>query len=175
MKQMENSFVEINGKFLNIIKPQIIKNCAIASLDIGSKSKCKETISISVITKSEMAELNKQFLQENHPTDVLAFPYSESWFFGRPVKNTKRNGEQENHLGDIFICFPIVEEQSKTLNTGLNLEINIMVAHGTLHLLGYDHETPDGQKEMIEKTVEIIKHLKLDHIKAKLSLEERNE
>ncbi len=175
MKQMENSFVEINGKFLNIIKPQIIKNCVIASLDIGSKSECKETISISVITKSKMAELNKQFLQENHPADVLAFPYSESWFFGRPVKNTKRNGEQENHLGDIFICFPIVEEQSKTLNTGLNLEINIMVAHGTLHLLGYDHATPDGQKEMIEKTVEIIKHLKLDHIKAKLSLEERNE
>ena len=91
------------------------------------------------------------------------------------MKNTKRDGEQKNHLGDIFLCFPIVEEQSKTLNTGLNLEINIMVAHGTLHLLGYDHETSDDQKEMIEKTVEIIKHLKLDHIKAKLSLEKRNE
>ena len=55
-----------------------------------------------------------------------------------------------------------------------SIGLNIILAHGVLHLLGYDHKNKIMKQKMIIKTVEIIKHLKLDHIKAKLSLEGRN-
>jgi probable rRNA maturation factor len=174
---MDKIFIEIETKYKTEIDYDDINKCVQVALDLGSDFLCKDSLSISIIDELEIKKLNKEFLNKNHPTDVLSFPYSSNWSFGIKKNEDKDlfTGGQENYLGDIFICFKKIKMQANDYKISLNLEQNIIIAHGVLHLLGYDHFTKNEEKEMSEKTVNIIKHLKLDHIKAKLSLEKRNE
>ena len=80
--------------------------------------------------------LNKKFLNKNSSTDVLAFPTTQNWSKGIRNSNDKDNFNDEGHLGDIFISFENIVIQSKLYMTGADLELNIILAHGILHLLG---------------------------------------
>ena len=78
-------------------------------------------------------------------------------------------------MGDVFISFEKIIEHSKLYKTEKNLELNIILAHGILHLLGYDHYDESSRIKINQLTVDIIKNLKLDYKKAEKSLELRNE
>lgn len=172
---MNKIFVEVYKEFkpdIDIIK---VKECIKASLDLGSDFSCNDSVSISVVDKQKIKNLNEEFLNDNHLTDVLSFPYSSNWNLGINKKVDLQVKDQESYLGDIFICFEKIKTQADDYNIDLNLELNIIIAHGVLHLLGFDHFDKLEEEKMIKKTIKIIKYLKLDHIKAKLSLETRNE
>ena len=76
-----------------------------------------------------MQSLNRKHRQQDYPTDVLAFPMGE--FPGIP----------EVFLGDVVICLPIAISQAPAYGNTPDQEILRLIIHGTLHLLGYDHET----------------------------------
>lgn len=89
--------------------------------------------------KDESRALNKQYREKDYPTDVLSFPFNEDV------------PEEGFYLGDIFICFPIAEEQAKENGITLEEELFTLMLHGVLHLAGYDHEIDSGEMMELQK------------------------
>jgi probable rRNA maturation factor len=83
----------------------------------------------------ELRKLNKQFLQKDYATDVLSFP----------------SGSAEGDLGDIAISVDRAAEQASGFGHSLLEEIQILMLHGVLHLLGLDHESDSGEMSRAEK------------------------
>ncbi len=104
----------------------------------------KKTIELIFVNSKEMQELNKNFRQVDKTTDVLSFPLD--FMDGFP-------------LGSVVINIELAKNKAKEFSHSLDDEIKLMFIHGTLHLLGYDHEKDDG--EMREKEIELIKKFEL--------------
>jgi len=98
-------------------------------------------IVIKLGDKEESRALNAQYLQRDYPTDVLSFPFKE---------NIPGEGY---YLGDIFICYPIAEEQAKENDISPEQALFTLMLHGVLHLSGYDHETDAGEMQKIQEQV----------------------
>ncbi|MGO9290450.1 MAG: rRNA maturation RNase YbeY [Polyangia bacterium] len=82
---------------------------------------------------AELRRLNCKFLGKDYPTDVLSFPGPGP------------------HLGDIAISFPRARAQALAFGHGTEQEIQILMLHGLLHLLGMDHATDGGRMARVEK------------------------
>jgi len=101
-------------------------------------------IELVLTTDKEIQELNKIYRNKDKPTDVLSFPLEE--MPGMP-------------LGSIIISVDTAKRVANELGHSIEDEIKLLFIHGLLHLLGYDHETDNG--EMREKEAEIIKKFNL--------------
>jgi probable rRNA maturation factor len=94
-----------------------------------------------VITSAEAIQaLNQQFVGKDAPTDVLAFPTSDD--------PTATEPGEPPYLGDVIIAYPVAEEQASQAGHTTLSELQLLTIHGVLHLLGYDHATPDQKAEM---------------------------
>lgn len=96
-------------------------------------------VNISFIDNKNMAVLHKKYLHENGTTDVLSFPIDEL----KSIKSSKikfKNPDNITRLGDIVISFPQAEKQAKESSTTVIAEINKLIEHGLLHVLGIHHE-----------------------------------
>ncbi len=102
-------------------------------------------LSILITDDSEIHELNKTYRGVDRPTDVLAFPQSEDVPSPTPSSSL---------LGDVVISYETAARQAVEQNHSLGKEIFILLAHGIIHLLGYDHETSEKDREFTERKVE---------------------
>jgi len=93
-------------------------------------------LTIRIVDEEEGAALNEQYREKQGATNVLSFPY-------QPMP-----GVASRLLGDIVICAPIVEKEAEEHNKPLISHWAHMVIHGTLHLLGYNHEVESEAIEM---------------------------
>lgn len=111
-----------------------------------SKMKVHAQADLSVIFVDEeaIAELNKRWMDESGPTDVLSFPMDEL----RPGDNSDLAADAL--LGDIVICPQVAKSQAATANKAFEAEINLLLVHGFLHLIGYDHAEPVEHKAMFD-------------------------
>jgi probable rRNA maturation factor len=104
-----------------------------------------------VVTGDEAVRtLNREHLGIDEPTDVLSFAAREP---GDPTVPSlalppELEAEMANYLGDIIIAFPYAERQAAHYGAALAAELRLLVVHGTLHLLGYDHHTPTAEAAM---------------------------
>jgi len=105
-------------------------------------------LSLSLVGKTRMRSLNRRYRGRDYPTDVLAFPMESM-------------GEQtEIFLGDVVICLPIAIGQASRFGNSADQEILRLLIHGTLHLLGYDHEqSPREAARMQRKERAIVQKL----------------
>jgi probable rRNA maturation factor len=114
-------------------------------------------VAVVLVGPKEMADYNERFMNRRGPTDVLAFPLEE-FRPGRPPV-TEPNGPPLN-LGDVFICPSVVRDNSEAAGVAFDDEMALMVVHGLLHLLGYDH-TRDEDAERMElrerRLLELVK------------------
>lgn len=94
-------------------------------------------ISIKFVNDEEMTEYNKLYNGYAKSTDVLSFVGA--------VTNPQTG---RLILGDILINFPFIQKSAIESNLNPQSELTLMVIHGTLHLLGYDHDTPENKKSM---------------------------
>ena len=170
-----NIHIDIKNEFKKNIYKDGLLLCASQAMKIGSNSLCDDSLSISITDSEALKTLNKKYLGEDKATDVLSFPNKLNWNEGIEDNHIEDNFNNENYLGDVFISFEKVIEHSKLYKTEKNLELNIILAHGILHLLGYDHYDESSRIKINQLTVDIIKNLKLDYKKAEKSLELRNE
>lgn len=104
------------------------------------KKRLENNMSIIFVEDKEIHEMNYKYRGKNYITDVLSFP-----------------SEEEDYLGDIFISIDQASRQAKEINNTLLQEICFLSVHGYLHLIGYDHQNPEEEKEMILKQKEILK------------------
>ncbi|MFF0293995.1 rRNA maturation RNase YbeY [Kitasatospora sp. NPDC004615] len=101
-------------------------------------------LSVIIYDSESMAELHVQWMDLPGPTDVMSFPMDEL----RPGKE----GEDlpEGLLGDIVLCPEVAKQQGLAAPTkhSMDEELQLLTVHGVLHVLGYDHEEPDEEREM---------------------------
>ncbi len=103
-----------------------------------------------VITSDEAVQsLNRDFRGVDAPTDVLSFAAQES-LDTEPhvVLPPELAAELDRHLGDVVIAYPYAEHQAQRFGNSVAAELRLLAIHGTLHLLGYDHATPDDEEAM---------------------------
>jgi probable rRNA maturation factor len=96
-------------------------------------------ITLLLTNDDQLKSLNKTFRGIDAPTDVLSF---------EPGNAMPGMEEDESYLGDIVISVPAAEKQAKEGGHSLKAELQLLTVHGTLHLLGFDHEDPDEKDRM---------------------------
>lgn len=109
-------------------------------------------MSVFLVDVDTMADLNGRFLSKDGPTDVLAFPIDT-------YANECEDDEADDVpvlLGDVFLC-PAVAKENASWHTGeYESELDLLVVHGTLHLLGYDHKWEKDAVRMETRECEIL-------------------
>ncbi len=115
-------------------------------------------VSVMIVDNSYIQELNLIYRQQNRPTDVLSFAMNE---LGEDEPDYDFGGDV-NVLGDIVVSLEQAQVQSEEYGHSLNRELGYLVAHGMLHLLGYDHETEDEKKLMRNLEDKIMQSVKLE-------------
>ena len=112
-----------------------------------------------VITDDEtIQQLNKTYRGEDEPTDVLAF---------HMLPNSGQEPEQSfisppdgiHHLGEVVISYPKAVQQAQEQGHSVMRELALLIIHGVLHLLGYDHEQPQERERMRARENEILEKL----------------
>ncbi len=99
---------------------------------------------LRLVDEAAMETLHVQWMDLPGPTDVMSFPMDEL----RPGRDGSE--PQEGVLGDIVLCPSVAAKQAREAGHATEEELLLLTTHGILHLLGYDHATPEEEKEMFE-------------------------
>lgn len=118
-----------------------------------AKARGAAAFAVSVVGDRKIRSLNRQYRDRDAVTDVLSFGYDE----GEGEYDVNEDGELVRQLGDLVICLPQVKRQAKRIGRTVRAEFALMVVHGTLHLLGYDHETMAQERRMFGLQHEVLR------------------
>ncbi|HLQ72384.1 MAG TPA: rRNA maturation RNase YbeY [Bacillota bacterium] len=109
-------------------------------------------VSINFVSNKEIQELNRNYRQQDRPTDVISFALQERVEGELPIV-----GEDiPLVLGDIVISIDKATEQAEDYDHSFERELSFLTIHGFLHLLGYDHLHEKEEKAMFQKQEEIL-------------------
>lgn len=110
-------------------------------------------MSLVLVGVGDMQRYNERFMDREGPTDVLAFPL-EHLHPGQPPA-IEPNGPPLN-LGDVFVCPRVVRANADAAGVPFADELSLMVVHGVLHLLGYDHFDDEEAAAMEAREAELL-------------------
>jgi probable rRNA maturation factor len=114
------------------------------------------TMSVVVTDNETVQGLNRAYRGIDAPTDVLSFDN---------VPDPDFPGEEvSRHLGDVIIAYPVAEKQAAAGGHTVLEEVLLLTIHGTLHLLGFDHDTPANKEKMWVAQGRVMAALDLAHI-----------
>ena len=125
-------------------------------------------VSVLFVGEGTMTDLNERFLDGSGPTDVLAFPLDDEPLPGgrHPDEGGRGPGtpagddEPPLILGDVLVCPAVAERQAKELGRSLDDELALLVVHGVLHLLDYDHAETDEAARMRQRETELLERFR---------------
>lgn len=137
-------FLDFAELYADLLDHSQIENCVLTTLEYQGVSTDTD-LSIIVDNGPRIRQLNQEFMGIDAPTDVLAFPA------GHLDPDTGRV-----YLGDVIISLPQAKNQADQAGHSLAAEINLLVVHGVLHLLEYDHDEPDGKAKMWSAQTQIL-------------------
>ncbi|MGA4719363.1 rRNA maturation RNase YbeY [Fictibacillus nanhaiensis] len=109
-------------------------------------------VSITIVSKERIQEINKEYRQKDSITDVISFAMEEMGEDETEIIG----GEETRFLGDIIICLDVAKEQAEEYGHSLEREMGFLAVHGFLHLLGYDHMNDEDEKRMFGRQEEIL-------------------
>jgi probable rRNA maturation factor len=109
-----------------------------------------DSLAVRFVSDREMRRLNATFRGRDKATDVLTFPGDLRAPDAPEPSGEPPAGPLAGHLGDVAISVPTARRQARELGHGADRELRILLLHGLLHCLGYDHETDDGTMERLE-------------------------
>jgi probable rRNA maturation factor len=121
-------------------------------------------MSLMFVDSQTIAEFNERFLGGSGPTDVLAFPMDDELpprgrhpdQGGRGPGAPAEAGEPPALLGDVVVCPAIAHRQAAEHGVAIDDELALLVVHGVLHLLDYDHAEPDETEVMLRREQELL-------------------
>src|SRR5579859_2601460 len=139
------------------------------------------TLSLVITDDAEMQTLNRQYRQQDKTTDVLSFPLLDEPLVNAPADQLwqfeggfqeadarEEHSDNSSHptfitpadlptnLGDIVISWPTVRRQAEQAGHSATYELLYLLAHGTLHLVGYDDQTEEGYSAMVRLQASIL-------------------
>ena len=129
-------FVEISDRFAAQVESSLIERAVkttLAHLSVPEDT----SLTIAITDDQQVQELNRKFRGVDNPTDVLSFPAGHV---------DPENGT--TYLGDVIISYPQAMIQAKSRGHTTECELQLLVVHGTLHLLGHDHAEPAEKASM---------------------------
>ena len=104
-------------------------------------ARARGSVTLVLVGDAAMRRMNRDWRGQDYATDVLSFPADDD---GPRVRG------QQRHLGDIVIATGVAARQAREAGHGYGTELKVLALHGLLHLLGYDHETDEGQMRRAE-------------------------
>ena len=110
-------------------------------------------LTVVITDDKSVRSLNCRFRQIDSVTDVLSFPASST---------PQLSAGEEEYVGDIVIAYPYVLEEARKSDISVRDLLSMLVVHGTLHLLGYDHDRPATWKTMWALQSAALKALGID-------------
>ncbi len=128
-------------------------------------------LSVRVVGNAESRRLNRAYRGKDQPTNVLSFGTEKGTFTfsgngavrrpGVPGRSSPAAGENVNvpFFGDLVVCAPVVAREAREQGKSREAHWAHMIVHGTLHLLGYDHERDTDAKRMERREIAILKQL----------------
>jgi len=153
------------------LRPWLTRLVAALAPEAGS-------LGVRFASDREVRRANRDFRGKDRPTDVLSFPgdgpdeHGLTDEHGPTRTNTDLNGRSgprpcpsvespcssvspcrpgQGHLGDVLISLPTARRQAAAAGHSVERELRVLLLHGVLHCLGYDHETDDGAMERLER------------------------
>jgi probable rRNA maturation factor len=112
-------------------------------------------VTVCLVSDAEIAGMNQSFRKKHGPTDVLSFPAVNARQPKRskrlPVSSSPDSWNGDASLGDIAIAPAVAKRNAKYYGRTLPAELKILILHGVLHLLGFDHEADRGEMDRTEK------------------------
>jgi probable rRNA maturation factor len=121
-------------------------------------------VSVLLVDADTMAALHQQWMDLPGPTDVMAFPMDVA---EGPSSRTERHDPSAPPstdedpaaamLGDVVLCPAVAADQASSAGHSTEAELQLLCAHGILHLLGYDHGEPDDEREMFELQAAVLR------------------
>ncbi len=104
-------------------------------------------LTVRIVDEPEMAALNARYRHQSGPTNILSFPFEAP------------PGVDLNLLGDLVIAAPVVQREAREQGKTDTAHWAHMIVHGTLHLLGYDHQQPAEAEDMEAREIHILQKL----------------
>lgn len=108
-----------------------------------------DALTVCLVTDNEMARWNRAYRGKNRPTDVLSFPANDS--LPQRRRRAKGGACTAMYLGDIAIAPAVARRNALRFGHEFHDELRILILHGVLHLMGYDHETDKGEMDRREQ------------------------
>jgi probable rRNA maturation factor len=126
-----------------------------------------DSVTVCFAADADMARWNRTYRAKSGSTDILSFPARSNGAGARILRRLKARGARAraakpkaaDYLGDIAISPVVARRNAERFGRSLALELRILILHGVLHLLGYDHETDSGEMERYE--IELRSRFKL--------------
>jgi probable rRNA maturation factor len=148
-KKRSMIYLSIDEAFEKSVESALLEQTAAAVLAEQSDGKTVD-LTIAIQDDQQLHDLNLQFLGIDAPTDVLSFPAEEM---------DPETGHL--YLGDIIISLPRAASQAESAGHPLQNELQLLVIHGILHLLGHDHATPEMKAEMWQLQSHLLEKLSI--------------
>jgi probable rRNA maturation factor len=151
----------------------------LARLVMDAEGVEESEVSLLLVNRAVMSDLNGRYMGEDGPTDVLAFPIDgPSPASGPPdgpvgprgFASDRLAGDEDDDLdladeedddapwllGDVVLCPAYAAEQARQAGQGLEAELELLTVHGILHLCGFDHAEPQEEQAMRARTDELL-------------------
>ena len=110
-------------------------------------------LSIVITDSRAIKAMNSRYAKVNAPTDVLSFPAERA---------LHASGDCARYLGDIVIAFDYATDQAEKTGTAAGDVLCLLVVHGTLHLLGFDHDTQLARERMWAAQTQVLRAIHID-------------
>jgi probable rRNA maturation factor len=116
-----------------------------------------DAVTVCLVSNVEMARWNRAYRGKEGPTDVLSFPCDGAGFrtkrtnLKNRLRSSANSAEAASYLGDIAVAPGVARRNALRFGRTFDQEMRILILHGMLHLMGYDHETDTGQMDRRER------------------------
>ena len=111
-------------------------------------------LGLVIASRERVQQLNWNYLGRDEPTDVLAFSAREE--IGVDLPSFVQPPDGILHLGEVVVSYPQAVIQAEEHQHSVKREIAILIVHGVLHLLGYEHDKPELEHQMMTREAEIL-------------------
>ncbi len=130
--------IRTEAKFSGRVDRAALRRVATKTLR-AERATARANVTLIIVSDARMCELNRRFHRRNAPTDVLSFP-----------------SDEPGYLGDIFISYETARTNARAAHWRIRDELQLLVVHGLLYLLGYDDLRPRARAEMWKRQAEIL-------------------
>ncbi len=114
-------------------------------------------LGLVIASQERVQQLNRDYLGRDEPTDVLAFSTREE--IGADLPPFVQPPDGVLHLGEVIISYPQAVIQAEEHRHSIKKEIAVLIIHGVLHLLGYEHDKPELKRLMSVREAEILSYI----------------